>query len=340
MVKLAELKYDPNCNFCMDNVFVKDAIETKNSIEAEELAVKDLEEQVATLQGRIKTNSKAVEIKEAKDQYNKDLQELEAQKNRLNADDNKLNKKLNDSKTLLSTIESKISAHNQQEQAIETNKQLNESIDNIKADLKIVEKDLQTKNDSIADITANKRLAENSKIKYEKAIEKLKDLEVKSKDYQYYLQAVHRDGLPHRLIANTIPQIEEEINNILGQLVDFAVVLHADDKNINAYIAYDEDNFWPLELTSGMEKFVASLAIRTSLINVSTLPRPNFVAIDEGFGALDQTNLSSMVMLFDYLKTQFKFIMIISHIDSMRDVVDHHIEINKVNGRSKIEQTA
>jgi exonuclease SbcC len=151
---------------------------------------------------------------------------------------------------------------------------------------------------------------------------------------------VHRDGLPHKLIANIIPQVEEEINNILAQLVDFQVVLHADDKNINAYIAYDENNFWPLELTSGMEKFVASLAIRTSLINVSTLPRPNFMAIDEGFGALDKTNLSSMVMLFDYLKTQFKFIMIISHIDSMRDVVDHHIEINKVNGRSKIEQTA
>ena len=42
MVKLAELKYDPNCSFCMDNVFVKDAIETKNSIEAEELFVTNL----------------------------------------------------------------------------------------------------------------------------------------------------------------------------------------------------------------------------------------------------------------------------------------------------------
>ena len=31
MIKLAELKYDPNCSFCMDNVFVKDAIETKKN---------------------------------------------------------------------------------------------------------------------------------------------------------------------------------------------------------------------------------------------------------------------------------------------------------------------
>lgn len=340
MEKLAELKYDPNCKFCMDNVFVKDAIETKNSIEEEEKAVKELESVVELLERRIKDCSSAIEIKEAKEQYEKDLQGLEAQKNKYNAEDNKFKKKLNDAETLLSNIETKIESHNQQEQAIQRNKEINAEIESLNKNIKAIDKELDAINDTISDITANKKLAESNKNKYEQGINKLKGLETKFKDYQYYLQAVHRDGIPHKLIANIIPQVEEEINNILAQLVDFQVVLHADDKNINAYIAYDENNFWPLELTSGMEKFVASLAIRTSLINVSTLPRPNFMAIDEGFGALDQTNLSSMVMLFDYLKTQFKFIMIISHIDSMRDVVDHHIEINKVNGRSKIEQAA
>jgi DNA repair exonuclease SbcCD ATPase subunit len=340
MEKLAELKYDPNCKFCMDNVFVKDAIETKNSIQEEEKAVKELESAVELLEGRIKYCSSAIEIKEAKEQYEKDLQGLEAQKNKYNAEDNKFKKKLNDAQTLLSNIETKIESHNQQEQAIQRNKEINAEIEDLNKNLKAIDKELDVINDTISDITANRKLAQSNKNKYEQGINKLKGLETKFKDYQYYLQAVHRDGLPHKLIANIIPQVEEEINNILAQLVDFQVVLHADDKNINAYIAYDENNFWPLELTSGMEKFVASLAIRTSLINVSTLPRPNFMAIDEGFGALDQTNLSSMVMLFDYLKTQFKFIMIISHIDSMRDVVDHHIEINKVNGRSKIEQAA
>jgi DNA repair exonuclease SbcCD ATPase subunit len=99
---------------------------------------------------------------------------------------------------------------------------------------------------------------------------------------------------------------------------------------------YDNDNYWPLELTSGMEKFIASLAIRTSLINITSLPRPNFLAIDEGFGVLDSDNLNSMYMLFDYLKSQFGFIMCISHIDAMRDVVDKLVEIKKENGYSKI----
>jgi exonuclease SbcC len=133
-----------------------------------------------------------------------------------------------------------------------------------------------------------------------------------------------------------LPQIEAEINNILTQIVDFTVLLETDGKNINGYIVYDEDNYWPLELTSGMEKFISSLAIRTSLINVTSLPRPNFLAIDEGFGVLDSDNLNSMYMLFDYLKSQFEFMLCISHIDAMRDVVDKLIEIKKTNGYSKI----
>ena len=81
-------------------------------------------------------------------------------------------------------------------------------------------------------------------------------------------------------------------------------------------------------MTSGMEKFISSLAIRASLINVSNLPRPNFLAIDEGFGNLDSENLNSMFSLFDYLKTEFDFMLVISHIDALKDATDGLIEIN------------
>jgi exonuclease SbcC len=84
---------------------------------------------------------------------------------------------------------------------------------------------------------------------------------------------------------------------------------------------------WALELGSGMEKFVSSLAIRAALIDVSNLPRPNFLAIDEGFGNLDSENMNSVYQLFEYLKTSFDFIFVISHIDVMRDTVDDLMEI-------------
>ena len=127
-----------------------------------------------------------------------------------------------------------------------------------------------------------------------------------------------------------------EVNNILAQLVDFQIIFEMDGKNINNYIVYDDDNVWPLEMCSGMERFISSLALRVGLINVTNLPRSNFLAIDEGWGTMDSENINSVYMLFQYIKTQFQFTLIVSHIDSMRDAVDTLLEISKEKGESRI----
>ena len=169
-----------------------------------------------------------------------------------------------------------------------------------------------------------------------KIIEEVQELEEKHVAYRYYLEAVKRDGVPYELIEKALPTIEGEVNDILSQMVDFGIVLEMDGKNINTYLTYDEDNIWPLELSSGMEWFISSLAIRVGLINVCNLPRPNFLAIDEGFGNMDSDNLNSVYMLFQYLKSQFQFCFIVSHIESMRDTVDSLLEIKKEKGFSQI----
>ena len=112
-----------------------------------------------------------------------------------------------------------------------------------------------------------------------------------------------------------------------------------DGKNINCHIAYDDDRVWPLELSSGMERFISSLAMRVALINVSNLPRGNFLAIDEGWGTMDSDNLNSVYSLFQYLKSQFQFTFIVSHIEQMRDAVDSLLEIKKESGFSSVNLT-
>ena len=86
-----------------------------------------------------------------------------------------------------------------------------------------------------------------------------------------------------------------------------------------------------------MERFISSLAIRVGLINVSNLPRSNFLAIDEGWGTMDSDNINAVEQLFQYLKNQFQFTLIVSHIDSMRDAVDSLLEIKKENNFSNIK---
>ena len=119
-------------------------------------------------------------------------------------------------------------------------------------------------------------------------------------------------------------------------MAGFDISIVSEDKNINVYIKYGE-NQWPLDLSSGMEKFVSSLAIRVGLINVSNLPHPNFLVIDEGFGTLDSDNLSNMKGAFDYLKTRFDSVFIISHLDTIKDFMDYLLPINKNKDYSSVK---
>ena len=239
--------------------------------------------------------------------------------------------------TWMSSAVSKLNEAVQHKNDIEFNNSKRIEIDDVKSERDDISAAIKDLEDNLQIIHDKINLAEISKSEANTAIERLAELEMQYKGYEYYLKSIKRDGVPYQLIAKIIPQIETEINNILTQIVDFTIILQTDGKNINGYIVYGDENYWPLELTSGMEKFIASLAIRASLINITSLPRPNFLAIDEGFGVLDSENLNNMYMLFDYLKSQFGFVLCISHIDAMRDIVDKLIEIKKVNGYSKID---
>jgi DNA repair exonuclease SbcCD ATPase subunit len=336
MGKLKELEYDPNCKYCMGNVFVKDAITAKEQIAADREKLQVLENKHKELASSVK---KCALIEQSRDSYEEVKRILMTLKNKSSELSLKLERVINKIKSEEDSIklgEEKLQLRKKQLSSIKKNEITNKKIEDTKRDIKVLDAEIKLLNASLSDLNAQIKITEKSIEDLRTEIDKRKGLETSHQLYQYYLEATHRDGIPHEVISVTIPQIEEEVNNILSQLVDFRIVFETDDKNVNAYIAYSEERFWPLELTSGMEKFVSSLAIRTALINISTLPRPNFIAIDEGFGSLDKSNLGSMSLLFDYLKTQFKFIVIISHIDSMRDVVDSYIEIHKVKDRSLV----
>jgi len=336
MKKLEDLKYDEQCSFCMDNIFVKDAIATKASIETDKESVLNLSGSLSVITTKIEELKPSIQEKETYYSLQKKVSEAEKQKATCEAELSDLQTKQTQAEAKLIEVKRKIEEYYKKEEAIKTNKSIKEEIADREYQLDQWKIELDVINSKILTVHSEILVAENAKKTAEASIEKLKDLTKQYKFYEYYLMAVNRDGVPYDLITSAVPYIEQEINNILSQLVDFHLMLEMDGKNINCYIVYDQDNFWPIELTSGMEKFISSLAIRTALINISSLPRPNFLAIDEGFGVLDSNNLNSMFNLFDYLKTQFSFMLVISHIDSMRDVVDHLIEIVKTNGNSKI----
>jgi len=333
---LAEHEYDPNCNFCMNNVFVKDAKETEKKVE-EQMA--DLEEMHGKLNSLINQASRLADVDEQWDE----LVDLKSKYQKAIVIKEKTIAELNGFITQqqlydnqLEQVKVDIQKYHDNEDTIKRNKQIESLINGLNKTKSEIELEIKSINKDIAGLNGSISSLESFIEGIKQKMNDVKDLEEKNRLYTYYLDAVKRDGIPYELISKAMPVIENEINNILGQVVDFSIVMDIDGKNINAKIVY-EDQEWPLEMCSGMEKFVSGLAIRVALINICNLPRPNFLVIDEGFGTLDANNLSSLFMMMQYLKTQFDFIWMISHLEQMRDIVDGLIEIKKVDGFSKID---
>jgi exonuclease SbcC len=156
------------------------------------------------------------------------------------------------------------------------------------------------------------------------------ELKDQNKCYDIFSTAVSKKGIPLHIINKMLPAINAEISKILSGVVGFTVEIESDleSNTLDVYINYG-DSRRIIELGSGMEKMMASLAIRVALINVSTLSKTTTLMIDEGFGTLDETNLEACNRLLVSLKKWFKNILVISHVDAIKDCVDHNLEILK-----------
>ena len=152
-------------------------------------------------------------------------------------------------------------------------------------------------------------------------------------NYNTFIQAVDKKGIPLTILSLQLPQINSELRKILQGVVNFELSLEADldSNNMDIFIDYG-DSRRIIECGSGMEKMISSLALRVALINVCNAPRSDILIIDEGFGALDEKSVEACSRLLTSLKKYFANILIISHVDAVKDVVDNVLDIQK-NGK-------
>ena len=79
------------------------------------------------------------------------------------------------------------------------------------------------------------------------------------------------------------------------------------------------------------------MAIRLALLDISQLPKANFIAIDEGWNAFDFKNITKVSPVMTFLKDKFDFVISISHLQNIRQYCDEHIQLVKdKDGFSKI----
>ena len=172
--------------------------------------------------------------------------------------------------------------------------------------------------------------------------QKLKHLQEGSQEYEtlkddfaaYHLlmTCCHPNGVSYEIIKERLPFINQEIAKILTNIVEFEVfITNADDK-LDILIKHPKHDARPLEMGSGAEKTIAAMAIRLAFLTVSSLPKSDLFILDEPGTALDEENMEGFVRILDMIKGYFKTVILISHLDSLKDCVDMQINIERKDG--------
>jgi len=336
--KLESYKYNPDCNVCVENN--KSIIEDMKSVTHELIDLWELqskqEDAVIEIKQQMEPLVDKVNLCAHYEKLQSEIQQLQKRGSGVELEIQKFITNIEKCDRQREQTEKDIELFKTNEDNIKHNKDIDMHISHVEYDINVNKKSMDKLEKQLRELHGEIKVLEATKADILNQIKEAEELEDTYEAYKYYMEAVSRDGVPYELMARAIPAIESEINNILTQIAEFTISLEVDGKNILGKLNYDHERIWPLENSSGMERFISSLAIRVALLNASNLPKSNFMIIDEGLGTLDAENLTSMHTMFSILKAQFDFLVVISHLDVARDMVDKVIEIKREDGFSYI----
>lgn len=156
------------------------------------------------------------------------------------------------------------------------------------------------------------------------------------KIYEMFMRCTHNNGISYNIIKKKLPILNEEIAKILQNIVDFKIYFEEDGKRLNILLQHPEQTPRPISLGSGMEKTMAAMAIRLALLTISSLPKSDIIILDEPGTALDEENLEAFTRMLQEMKNYFKTIIMISHLESLKDCVDQEIVITNNDGFASV----
>jgi DNA repair exonuclease SbcCD ATPase subunit len=137
-----------------------------------------------------------------------------------------------------------------------------------------------------------------------------------------------------------MPLINSELQRLLEDSCYFNLEIRINEKNEVEFIMIDNSTGIEKLMVSGSgyEKTIASLALRSVLSKVCSLPKPNIVVMDEVFGKISNDNLELVGEFFMKIKNYFEKIFVISHNPLISNWADNVVRITKSENISKVSQ--
>lgn len=176
--------------------------------------------------------------------------------------------------------------------------------------------------------------------------EKLK-LQKEKEAFEQLALAFGKKGIQAMIIETAIPEIEDETNRLLDRLTEDKMRVYLQTQRETKtkiaggekglietldIIISDEMGERPYEAYSGGEQFRVNLAIRLALSKLLTSragSKLQFLVIDEGFGTQDAQGISRIIEAINSIKDDFEKILIITHLDELKEEFPVRIEVTK-----------
>ena len=165
-------------------------------------------------------------------------------------------------------------------------------------------------------------------------------------------RAFGKDGVPALLIEQALPQIESKANELLDRLSDgqmsirFVTQAEYKDKKredmketLDIQIS-DAAGMRDYEMYSGGEAFRVNFAIRLALSEVLAQrkgARLQTLVVDEGFGSQDVQGRQRLIEAINLVKHDFAKILVITHLDELKDAFPTRIEVEKTERGSTVQ---
>ena len=161
--------------------------------------------------------------------------------------------------------------------------------------------------------------------------------------YEELRRAFGKAGVQALIIETMLPHIEEEANVLIGRMTDNRMHLKLETQRsprsrsgdpIETLEIIISDELGPrsYEMFSGGEAFRINLALRIALskalANRKGAPLPTLF-IDEGFGTQDAAGRERIVDVINAIQEDFQQIIVITHMDELKDLFPIRIEVEK-----------
>ncbi|HKZ55920.1 MAG TPA: SMC family ATPase [Anaerolineales bacterium] len=153
--------------------------------------------------------------------------------------------------------------------------------------------------------------------------------------------AFGKRGVPAMIIETAVPEIERAANDLLTRMTDGRMNVRIETQKETKsgelrealdIIISDELGSRPYEMFSGGEAFRIDFAIRIALSRLLARragAQLRSLFIDEGFGTQDARGREFLVAAINSIQDDFDRILVITHIDELKDAFPARIEVEK-----------